>query len=145
MAMRDPYRLALVRAFERLWRIVGRPHLYAVPWQVPAGASYSANVDAWLDGDGDVVSKAPAELTYYAVPALWGADANALALALGGVVDSGELVAIAKYEHQAKISGAMLVATGSLDGNRYTVRGIENAPDGEAGVFVAASLVRREN
>ncbi len=145
MAMRDPYRLALVRAFERLWRIAGRPTLYAVPWQVPAGASYSANVDAWLDGDGDVVAKTPAELTYYAVPALWGADANALAIVLGGVVDSGELVAIAKYEHQAKISGAMLVATGSLSGNRYTVRGIENAPDGEAGVFVVASLVRRES
>jgi len=145
MAMRDPYRLALVKAWERLWRTVGRPHLYAVPWQVPAGASYNANVDAWLDGDGDVVAKAPAELTYYAIPAMWGADANALALALGGVVDSGELVAVAKYEHAATINGAMMVVTGSLSGRRYTVRGVENAPDGEAGVFVAVNLARREN
>ena len=144
MAMRSPYRVQFVRAFDGLWRALGRPHVYAVPWQVPSGANYSADVDAWLDGDGDVVTKTPAQLTYYEVPAIWGADASELARALGGVVSSGELVCVAKYEHVAKISGAMLVATGSLSGSRYTVRDVESAPDGEAGVFVVASLVRRE-
>lgn len=145
MAMRDPYRVTFERAFDSLWRALGRPHVYAVPWQAPTGASYSADVDAWLDGDGAVVTKAPAELTYYEVPAIWGADASQFAQVLGGVVNTGELVCVAKYEHQAKVNGAMMVVTGSLTGNRYTVRDVENAPDGEAGVFVVASLVRREN
>ena len=146
MSVADKLRLPLERAFDRHRRLLGRPVLYAIPWQTPSGATYDADVDAWLsDADGSVVTKTPSELTSTAIPALWGADAEALVLALGGVVTSGDLVAIARATYQSDLDGAMEVVTGSLTGDRYTVADLENAPDGSAAMFVVATLNRRES
>jgi hypothetical protein len=133
----------LERAFDHIHRQLGKPALYAVPWQTPTGLTYDADVDAWVAGesapDPDLYT-----LTKTAIPALWGADAAALALSLGGVVATGDLVAIAKAQYSADLAGAMMVITGSHDGERYTVANLENAPDGGAAVFVVATLKRRE-
>jgi len=137
-------RLPLVQMFDEMWKLLGRPKIYAVPWQTPAGLTYDSDVDAWLDGNGDVVTKTPAELTTSEIPALWGADAEQFALGLAGISVSGDIVAIAKATYQSSLAGAMEVVTGSLAGDRYTVENLENAPDGGAAVFVVAQLRRRE-
>lgn len=138
-------RLPFIRTFDTMRRFLGRPALYAIPWQTPSGATYRAEFDNWLDGDDEVVSKTPAELTYYAIPALWGADAEALLLSLGGMGRTGDLVGIAKAEYSAQLDGAMMVVTGSLSGKRYNVAGVENAPDGGSdNIFVVVQLNRRE-
>lgn len=144
MAIDSSLRLALVEAFDELHRMLNRPALYAIPWQTPAGASYDGDVDAWVDGDGDVVTKAPAELTYHAIPALWGADTSGFIMALGGLSASGDLVAIAKAAYRSQIEGSMMVVTGSLSGEKYSITNLENAPDGGAAIFVVVELQRRE-
>jgi len=144
VAMRGPLRVQFTRTFDQLHRLLGRPKVYVFPWQVPAGSNYDPTVDAWVDADGDVVSKANSDLTYYAVPALWGADANSFVAAMGGEVGEGQVVAVAKFEHRAKFDAAFMVVPGDLSGGaRYTVRGLENAPDGESGVFVVANLSKK--
>lgn len=140
----DSVRLPLTVAFEEMWRLLGRPKIYAVPWQTPGGLTYDADVDAWLDGSGEVATKDPADLTTVAIPALWGADAEEFVLGLGGVSSGGELVAIAKAAYQSDLEGAMMVVTGSLSGDQYTVADLENAPDGGAAIFVVAQLRRRQ-
>lgn len=144
MAIDSSLRLALVEAFDELHRMLNRPALYAIPWQTPAGASYDADVDAWVDGDGDVVTKTPAELTYHTIPALWGADTNGFIMALGGLSAGGDLVAIAKAAYRNQIEGSMMVVTGSLSGEKYNITNLENAPDGGAAIFVVVELQRRE-
>lgn len=137
-------RLPLTRTFESLRRKLGGPKVFVIPRQTPAGLTYDADVDAWIDGDGDVVSKEPAELTYYEVPALWGADASNMVLAMGGILGKGDVVAVAKSQYRAYFDGAREVVTGSLYGERYNVAGLEDAPDGMAApVFVVAQLRRR--
>lgn len=137
-------RLPLVQTFDEMWKLLGRPKIYTVPWQTPDGLTYDPDVDSWVDGDGDVVTKTPSELTTSEIPALWGADAEAFALSLAGISVSGDIVAIAKAAYQTDLEGAMEVVTGSLAGDRYTVADLENAPDGDAAVFVVAHLKRRE-
>lgn len=144
MAVNAGLRVALLRAFDDLHRQLDRPALYAVPWQTPAGATYDADVDAWLDGTGAVVTKTPAELTYYAIPALWGANAESLALTLGGVSAGGEMAAVARAQYQPQLAGAMLVVLGSLTGDKYTLANLESAPDGGAAIFAVAGLKRKE-
>lgn len=137
------FQTALVRAFDRLHTLLGSPVVFVIPAQTPSGAHNDANFDAWRsDADDSVVTKTPTELTSTEVPALWGADAEALALQMGGVVPSGDLVLIAKATYQATFDGAMEVVTGSLTGERYTISGMENAPDGTS-VFVVVSLKQR--
>lgn len=137
-------RLPLGQTFDEIWRLLGRPKIFAVPWQTPAGLTYDADVDDWLDGDGEVVTKTPSELTYTEIPALWGADAEQFVLGLGGISASGDIVAIARATYQSNLEGSMMVVTGSLSGDQYTVVDLENAPDGGAAVFVVAQLRRRE-
>jgi hypothetical protein len=121
--------------------------IFVIPRQTPAGLSYDPDVDAWLDGDGDVVAKEPSELGYYEVPALWGADASNFVLSMGGVLGRGDVVAIAKAEYRGYFEAVMEVVTGSLYGERYNLAGLENAPDGNAAsgaaVFVVAQLRRK--
>lgn len=136
--------IPLLQTFDELRRLLGDPLLYVVPWQTPVGATYDADVDAWLDGSGDVVTKTPAELTYSAVPALWGADAESLALALGGLQAGGDLVGIARYSYYATFDGCLMVVAGSITGDQYTVTGLEAAPDGSSDVFVVVRLRRRD-
>lgn len=144
MSIAASLRLPLVRAFDNLHRQLGRPALYAVPWQTPAGLTYDADLDAWVAADGTVPDPNLYTLTKTAIPALWGADAASLALTLGGVVATGDLVAIAKAQYQPDLAGAMMVITGSPDGKRYRVSNLENAPDGGAAVFVVVTLQRKE-
>lgn len=145
MAINGALRLALTRSFEALHRALGRPALYAIPWQVPAGLSYDADVDAWIDGSGAVADPDLYSLTYNAIPALWGMDAEALVMALAGVSVSGDAVAIALAEYQPQLDGALMVRAGSpTSGEKYSVTRLENAPDGGAAVFVVAGLQRRE-
>lgn len=136
-------RLPLLRAFESFRRKLGGPKVYVIPRQTPAGLTYDADVDAWIDGDGEVVTKEPAELEYHEIPALWGADASNMLLAMGGVLGKGDVVAVAESRYRARFDSAMEVVTGSLYGERYTVAGLENAPDGGGAVFVVAQLRRR--
>ena len=106
---------------------------------------YDEEVDAWLD-NGEVVEKANDALVYDEVPALWGADADDFALLLGGVVTQGQVTAITKAEHKGKFEPLrFMVVTGSINGDRYKVTGVENAPDGDAAVFVVAVLQRWES
>lgn len=135
--------LPLKLAFANFRQLLGNPVVYVVPRQTPAGLTYDSDVDAWVDGDGDVVTRQPAELTYYQVPALWGSDSSNMLLALGGILGRGDLVAVALAEHRSKFDAAMEVVTGTLTGNRYVVAGLENAPDGGAPVFVVAQLRRK--
>lgn len=137
-------RVPLTRAFEALRRKLGGPKVFVIPRQTPAGLTYDPDTDAWVDGDGDVVTREPAELSYYEIPALWGADASNMVLAMGGVLGRGDVVAVAKSQYRAYFEQAMEVVTGSLYGRRYSVAGLEDAPDGmDAPVFVVAQLRRR--
>jgi len=138
------FRLAFEGTFAHIHRLLGRPALYAYPWQTPAGLTYDADVDAWVNGAGAAVEPDLYSLTYAAVPALWGADAESLALALGGVIRAGDVVAIAKAEYQPQLAGAMMVRAGSPGGEKYTIVNLENAPDGGAAIFVVAGMARRE-
>jgi len=145
MAVNAGLRIGLTRAFDDLHRLLNRPALYAYPWQTPAGLTYDADVDAWVSGAGAAPDPDLYSLTYYAVPALWGPNAEALTLALGGVVATGDQVAIAKAEYQPRLAGAMMVITGSpTTGEKFTLVGLDNAPDGGAAIFVVANLKRRE-
>jgi hypothetical protein len=135
---------ALERGFDVIHRQLGKPAIYAVPWQTPTGLTYDADVDAWVAGDGSAPDPDLYALTKTAIPALWGEDAAALALSLGGVVASGDLVAVARAQYATDLAGAMMVITGSHSGKRYTVANLENAPDGGSAVFVVATLKRRE-
>jgi len=138
------WRRALKDAFGQLMRMADRPVLYAIPWQEPAGASYEADVDAWLsDADGSVVTVEPSSLDYYAIPAMWGADADLFTLAMGGLSTAGRMNMVALAQYQPQLNGAMMVVAGSLDGDQYTLGQLENAPDGMA-VFVTAGMTRRE-
>lgn len=144
MAVSPMLRLPLVRAFDNLHSQLNSPQLYAVPWQTPTGLTYDADVDAWVNGAGAVVDPDLYTVSYYTIPALWGADSEGLALVIAGVSVSGDLAAIARAEYAPQLAGVMYVACGSLSGERYTVRNLENAPDGGAAVFVVAQLARRE-
>jgi hypothetical protein len=147
MGVSSGVRLPLIRAFEGMRRRLGSPLVYVIPKYDPPGLTYDSDVDAWIDGDGDVVTKEPAELSYYEVPALWGADASNFVLSMGGVLGQGDVVAIAKAQYRDYFDVAREVVTGDLYGSRYTVAGLENAPDGGepagAAVFVVAQLRRR--
>jgi hypothetical protein len=147
MAISGSLRLPLIRAFETMRRKLGGPKVYVIPKYDPPGLTYDADVDTWIDGDGDVVTREPAELSYYEVPALWGADASNMVLAMGGVIGQGDVVAVAKSQYRAYFDAAREVVTGDLYGSRYSVAGLENAPDGGepagAAVFVVAQLRRR--
>lgn len=135
--------VSLGRAFDRLYALLGSPSVFVIPTQTPSGAYADDNFDAWRsDADDSVVTKTPTELTSTEVPALWGADAEGFVLQMGGAVPSGDLVAMAKATYRATFDGAMEVVTGSLTGERYTVSGIEDAPDG-TDVFIVVSLKQR--
>lgn len=144
MSINNTLRIPLERAFNEMHRLLGKPALYAVPWQTPTGLIYDADLDAWVAADGTVPDPDLYTLTRAAIPALWGADAASLVLTLGGVIATGDLVAIAKAQYQPDLAGAMMVITGSPDGKRYRVSNLENAPDGGAAVFVVATLQRKE-
>ena len=144
MPINGAVRVPLLRTFDHLHRDLDRPALYGIPWQVPSGTTYDEDIDAWIDGNGDVVTKTPSELSYYAIPALWGADAEGLALAMGGIVGGGDLVGIAKADYSSQLEGSFYVVTGSLSGDAYNVSFIENAPDGGAAVFTVIRLQRKE-
>lgn len=144
MAVSPRLRLPLLRAFDNLHQRLSNPQIYAVPWQTPAGLSYDADVDAWVNGAGAAVDPDLYTVSFYTVPALWGADAEGLILALGGISVSGDLAAIAKAEYGPYLAGTMYVAVGGIGGDRYVVKNLENAPDGGAAVFVVATLQRRE-
>jgi len=134
----------LLRAFDHLRRILGSPFVYAVPKEPPEGLTYDDRIDSWVDGSGDPVTRETFELLTNKVPALWGADTEGLNLTMGGIVPSGDLVAIAKFENKAKFDDVLYVATGTLDGDRYNVDSLENAPDGSlTGVFVVVGLGRK--
>lgn len=136
--------LPLLGAFDELRLLLGGPALYAFPWQTPAGLSYDADVDAWVAGDGSAADPDLYSLSYTGIPALWGADAESLVLTLGGLAARGDVVAVARAEYGPQLTGAFMVRTGGVDGDKYSVAGLENAPDGSAGVFVVARLKRRE-
>lgn len=145
MSISNALAIPLRRAFDDMHRLLGKPALYVVPWQTPTGLTYDADLDAWVTGDGSAPDPDLYTLTKTAIPALWGADAASLALSLGGVVATGDLVAIAKAQYSADLAGAMMVICGSpTTGKRYTVANLENAPDGGAAVFVVATLKRSE-
>lgn len=144
MAVSNSLRLPLLRTFDTFRRMLGGPNIFIIPRQVPVGLSYDPDVDAWIDGDGHVVTKEPAELTSYEVPALWGADASNFVLQMGGVLGQGDVVAITRAQYRQYFDGAMEVVTGDLYGERYSVAGLEDAPDGmEAPIFVVAQLRRK--
>lgn len=136
--------LPLLSAFDQFRQMLGSPFIYAFPWQTPAGLSYDPDVDAWVAGDGSAPDPDLYSLTYETIPALWGADAESLVLTLGGLARTGDLVAIARAEYGEALAGAFMVRTGSVDGEKYNVAGVENAPDGSAAIFAVARLRRRE-
>lgn len=137
--------VAFGRAFDQLRRLLGSPVIYAIPWQSPSGATYDADVDAWLDDStGAVVTKTPAQLTSTEIAALWGADAENLVLSMGGIVPTGDMIAITKTADYSNLDGAMMVVTGSLTGDKYNLVKLENAPDGGQAIFAVATLQRKE-
>lgn len=144
MAVSAALAIPLLQAFDELRRMLGSPMVYAFPWQTPSGLTYDADVDAWVASDGSVPDPDLYSLDYTAVPALWGADAEGLALTLGGVSAGGDMVAVARAQYGEALAGAFMVRAGAVDGEKYTITGLENAPDGSAGVFVVARMKRRE-
>ena len=144
MAVTAKIRLPLLRVFNGLQARLGHPKLYIFPWQTPVGLTYDADLDAWVNGAGQAVDPDLYDQLYTEIPALWGADAESLALAMGGITATGDLVVIAKAEYASTLTGAYLVRTGAPDGEKYVVSGSENAPDGGAAVFTVVNLKRRE-
>lgn len=144
MAVSPALSIPLLQAFDQLRSMLGNPMVYAFPWQTPAGLTYDSDVDAWVAADNSVPDPDLYSLDYTAVPALWGADAEGLALTLGGVSASGDMVAIARAQYGEALAGAFMIRAGAVNGEKYTITGIENAPDGSAGVFVVARMRRRE-
>lgn len=144
MAVDPSLSLLLLAAFEDFRRILGGPVIYVYPWQTPTGLTYDADVDAWVAGDGSAPDPDLYSLSGAEVPALWGADAESLALNMGGLAQTGDLVAIARAEYSDELAGAFMVRVGSEAGDKYSIAGLENAPDGSADVFVVARLRRRE-
>lgn len=144
MAVSPALSIPLLQAFDQLRSMLGGPMIYAFPWQTPAGLAYDGDVDAWVAGDGSAPDPDLYSLSYETIPALWGADAESLALTLGGVSARGDLVAVARAQYGEALAGAFMVRVGATDGEKYTITGLENAPDGSAGVFVVARMKRRE-
>lgn len=140
MSQSAVYRIGLENAFADLRRITGRPSIRVYPWQVPSGLSYSSDLDGWIDGDGDIVTRTDDQLDYYDVPALWGEDAESLILGMGGISAQGGVVAVANVDYLYLFNAAMMIVA---DGERYTVNEVGTGPDGLA-AFVVAEMSRRE-
>ncbi len=134
----------LLKGWNYLWRRLERPYVFAIPQQTPAGTTYDAGVDAWLDGGGNVVNYEPKDLQYNILPALWGRDAAEFVESLGGLATEGDIVLVSPHQNRAFLEDVIMVVTGTLIGTKYNVVELQNAPDSDNATFVVARLQRRE-
>lgn len=116
------------QAFNALHKMAGSPMLRCIrprsSWTIPAGYSWDANADRYVDSGGAVLEPTTGNLPYDDVAILPSQGSELFDLTAGGIVDSGYKMARILAASKATVEAAEFTL---LDGLEYLVR--ESTPN----------------